>query len=104
MKLRQLLPQMTKMALVLDDSDIEKNGDGDPLKLGVEKVGVVKLTKILMTSTNKNATTTTNGSAAYLIHYSLSSMNLMLFILTSKRLVQPRVDKVGAPMWCENSC
>ena len=47
-KLRQILPQTTKMALVLDDSDIEKNGDGDPLKLGVEKVGVVKLTKILM--------------------------------------------------------
>jgi len=93
-KLRQILPQMTKMALVLDDSDIEMDGDGDPLKLGVEKVGVVKLTKILMNSTYKKqplSSATTNGSAAYLIHYSLSStnLNLMLFILTSKQLVQP---------------
>ena len=108
-KLRQILPQTTKMALVLDDSDIEKNGDGDPLKLGVEKVGVVKLTKILMTLTNKNATT------VFSYHKRLSCLSHTLQLVIHKfdairshkqaiSAAHRVVYKVGAPMWCENSC
>jgi len=102
-KLRQILPQMTKMALVLDDSDIEMDGDGDPLKLGVEKVGVVKLTKILMTSTYKKqplSSATTNGSAAYLIHKFDAIHSHKQTISAAHRVVY----KVGSPMWSENSC
>lgn len=104
MKLRQLLPQTTKMALVLDDSDIEKNGDGDPLKLGVEK-----LTKILMTSTNKNETT------VFSYHKRLSCLSHTLQLVihefdaihSHKQAISAAhrvVYKVGALMWCENSC